>query len=158
MAKGTRDYQTAIQISYVEIEGLDFLTIRPAYGESKRFFGSVSCGASATTELVEVTGRGVVIGAYFRWTAASSWSSIQPIIKCEDVVIFQYAANVLNARKIYDPSLLPLYLIQFDDTDFEYIVGVQPGITFETSFKMEIQNPYGGSISVYYDICFALTP
>lgn len=142
----------------LSVQDLDFLTVRPAYGQVRRGTGSVSITADSTETIATITGKGLVIGGWFRWAGASSEASIAPIIKCDEVVVEQLAANVLNTYQQYPSTANPLYLIKYDDTYFSYIVGICPGLTFETSFEMAANNPYAAAHSIAYHVFYALVP
>ena len=142
----------------LSVQDLDFLTVRPAYGEAVEAHGTEAISASSTETLKTVTGRGVVIGGWFSFGIGQTHKSIECGIKTEGTVVQQEAASVLNGRKHYTPGCQPLYLSLYDDIGFDYCVGISKGLTFETSFDMFVKNPYAFETTVIWFLFYALVP
>lgn len=140
----------------VNAQSLAQLTNRPKYGASESVLGVVQVAASTETDLVEVTGKGMIYGGVVHLTAAASQKHGIPhlYIDGEDISTLSfYTQNIYQVTKGYSN---PFSLLTYDEVKFRYAAAINYGFTFETGFKVTYEEDAGDTPYVVCRAAFAL--
>lgn len=132
--------------------------IRPRFGGAKSIYANVTVVGGAETEIVSVTGRGMLYGGYgllqhdavqhasmFRLYADGNVLSNHSFMTLYNYDLTTENAPTVYLRKIYE--VLPLYM---------YSVGLSYGITFETELKLTYVEVGGYTPRVFANMTYAL--
>lgn len=143
----------------LSVQDLDFLTVRPAYGDTIRSLGTTTISPGNTTSVFSVTGRGILLPSRVDWGGTVSRKKGQVHLFFEDVLVAASDAESLNDTSRYAPYQHPLFLHHYDDVGFTYYVSIAPGLTFETKFEVKCKNAEAaGDIDFDHEIMYALVP
>ena len=133
-----------------------YRTIRQTFGGAKAKTGGVNVDASATTELASVNGKGMIYGGVIYVAEAATQKASVPLLFIDGVQITQTSFEAMRARNVRYENTQPLYLLQFDEINFQYCVGFSRGVTFEKSFKISYQENHGDTPSVAFEVIYAI--
>lgn len=141
MASGTPDY---------------FQTVREVYGASESKIGVVTVTANDDTDLMEVSGKGVIYGGVVHLTSSGLQSSDAPhiIIDGEEISALNFAT--LAFYDIVKGYSNPFSLMVYDEVNFKYAVAINFGFTFESSFKVFYEENNGRTPVVICRAAYAL--
>lgn len=142
----------------ISVQDLDYMTVRPGYGGADGYGAPITVPTAMLTTLKTVTGRGVIYPSYVRWTAAASRRAVETHLYVDGVSLFVHTAEHLYTRQVFAPGRLPLYVIEYDDDNFSYAVGIQSGITFESELSIKAYHSYGADQDVDIGLTYALVP
>jgi len=142
----------------LSVQDLDFLTVRPAYGEVKHLGGITPATKETTTTIYTVSGKGVILSGWMQSLAATTSEMLSYELYIDGLLLIYVSPFWVRTRYHYAPENNPIYLICYDELNFNYIVGVQPKITFETSFQLKVGNPYSVDYDVTWRLYYALVP
>lgn len=144
----------------LSVQDLDFLTVRPAYGEAARLKDSTTITAGSTVSLFIITGRGVILSGDIYWgDAVNNKSSLTIEVQVEDALIFDWTPYRMLTRGLVAPMGGPCYVRQYQEfSGYAYAVGLSPYFTFESKLEVLVANPYGVDESVAWEITYALVP
>lgn len=153
MAHGLPDYYRGVDIAY---QALAQLMVRPTYGAARTAYGSKVVTASAETELCSVIGAGLIYGGVIYLDHTASQRQAKPWLYIDGQNLGQLSLQWLYKWNVLHPTSLPFYLLAYDDAEYKYAVGLSPGFTFESSFKLAYEEFDGATPTVYYSIQYAL--
>lgn len=142
----------------LSVQDLAYQTVRPAYSEAIRSFGNKSITAGDTVSILTVSGQGIIIGGATSWGFGSTGSALILKITTDGTILVSLSGSQLNGRQWYHPGDQPLNLTLYDNDNFDYCASILGGLTFESSFELSAQNPYGYDITVTYHLYHALVP
>lgn len=125
-------------------------------GGAKSALGIVQVKKNDITELVEVTGKGMIYGGVVHLTATATQKSGEVTLTIDDEIISVINFSTLNLYTITQPYAYPLSLVHYDDTAFRYAVAINYGFTFEKNFKVEYTEDQGARPYVVCRVCYAL--
>jgi len=130
--------------------------VRPQYGAGHYLFEFGYMPANTTTLLASVLGTGVTYGgfAYVDYTSTQADSSL--VIYLDDETMGSISFSVLNSRMIDRPEMHSVWKRHYDDTNFLYILGIKPGMTFEKSLKVYYNEEHGTTPFVVVGLIYAL--
>lgn len=141
MARGLPDY---------------FRSVRPRYGAAKSKAVGITVTASAETTLVEESGKGIIYGGVLYFDYTSSQAGAKPWLTVDDKKLGQLPLGFLNRWSVNQPGTFPFYLLHYDESEFEYGLGLTPGYTFESGFKVSYEESNDTTPHVYCSITYAL--
>lgn len=140
-------------------QDLDFLTVRPAYGEAVRLLGNASISLGNTETLVTVNGRGVILGGNIYWTqTAHNDDAVWGLIYCEEALACWEAPKTLLRFNKYRGGDDMMFIGRMEPSTYKYAIGLSPGTTFETKLEIKAQNAAHATLSVYCALRYALVP
>lgn len=143
----------------LSVQDLDFLTVRPAYGQARGVVDSKACPNGQTTTLETFAGRGVMLGGWVKWGAAASQKTVELRVDIDGSEIVSLSAAELYVWGITVPGVTPTFVRLFDDDpEVNYVIAVQSGLTFESTIAFKIDNPSGTEATMYYWLYYALVP
>ena len=142
----------------LSVQDLDFLTVRPAYGQSRHSSGTKTVPSGTLTDLISINGRGVVYGGTISLTSYATRKESVINISIDYVIMQSWEFEELHNVKVYPGISNPLVLCQYDDNNYNYAVFLPLPLTFETQVKISILQSYGVNQDFDYDIVYALVP
>jgi len=143
----------------LSVQDLDFLTVRPAYGEAVRVLGNASIALGNIETLITVTGRGVILGGTIYWVQTSDDpDAIHGHIYCEETLACDDSPEVLHDFNKYRGCDNPMFLARWIPSTYSYGIGLSPGTTFETKLEIKGQNNAHATLTVYAVLYYALVP
>lgn len=153
MASGRPDYFRGVDITY---QTLAQITNRPKYGGALSAGGAEVMPANEELSLALITGKGMIYGGYIWVDYSASQAEGLVSLYVEGTLIL--AIDLLDLKKFcIDRAWAgPFYIMNYDDVDFIYSLGVSYGLTFESSFEFRYTERDGGTPIVYFDIVYAL--
>lgn len=151
---------SGIMKANLSVQDLDFLTVRPAYGEAKRVRGDVAVAIGDTEVLLTVNGRGVILGGEVQWEqTVESAVSVNCQIFTEET---QMAKDDIESLWRYAKRSGvdgPIFLGRYEPTIMRYAICFSPGTTFETKLEIKQQNSsHAATITFYTTLYYALVP
>jgi len=153
MASGLPDYNSAINLA---LQTLSEITNRPKYGAAQRVVGSVAATASTQISLAQVSGKGQIYGGFISSLGTATQVLDYVDIEIDGVVFAGWTLNAIFYWNLMTQSAYPFHILRYDDKDFTYSVGVQPFLTFETSFEIFYEETYGRTPTIAYQISYAV--
>jgi len=96
-------------------------------------------------EMCDIEGPGIILGGILRHTALVTHKLCNILITVDGLLLREANFYTLNSFKATSPWQIIPNLIEFDDTNFVYIVGIPHGITFETQFKIVFNEKIGAA-------------
>ena len=139
-------------------QGLNFLTVRPAYGSDIREGDDKLCNAGAMTDLFEIEGQGVIYSGMIFLTEVDDGTLIKPHIQVDRVDIQNLRFDNLYDLQVFGESKNIISLIRYDTVNGLFACVTTQLITFEEYFTMKIWNDSGANETVYWEFVYALTP
>ena len=150
---------TGVMKANLTTQDLDFLTVRPAYGEAVRVLGNASIALGNIETLIAVTGRGVILGGTIYWTQTSDDpDAIHGHIYTEETLACDDTPEILHRFNKYRGCDNPMYLARYEPSTYKYGIGLSPGTTFETKLEIKGQNNAHLTLTVYAVLNYALVP
>lgn len=153
MAKGAPDYYNVIDI---KLQTIAELTNRPKYGGAQRSAAEKVVSASAETDLVSVSGKGMIYGAIISLDHSSTQKLGTPRLYIDGNKMSDWNFFTLNSFNVVAPYGSAFFLVAYDDVNFIYVALTGYGYTFETSFKLSYFENNGGTPSVRGRAIYAL--
>jgi len=164
MAHGTADYWGVVDAdgvlkSNLAVQDLDFMTVRPAYGQAKREVASdVPCSSGSETQIITISGRGSIYSGGIWWTDIASSDALTVRIY-SDIALLQEARII----DLFDGGhLIPgtgvLFLIHYDPVNCNYVISINTGVTFESSLTLKVYHTLGRELSISGLLYYALVP
>jgi len=136
MPTGAPDYTKRIDIN---IQTLGEVTIRPRYGDFKKIYESVILDAGVWTEIISVSGRGLIYGGYITiWDIGATGSDAMRITIDGETTDAAYFAGLMD-RQLVLPFTNPFYLLQYDENQPQFTVGISRDISFESAVTIEVK-------------------
>lgn len=130
--------------------------VRPVYGGGQRNAGGKLVTASDDTNLLTISGKGMVYGGYVLLDYSSSQVNSIPVIAVDDKKICNITFGTLNKFRMDAPGKYPVVLTIYDEVNFIYGVVFSYGITFETELGLSYIERHGTTPTVNYSIIYAL--
>lgn len=142
------------------VQDLDFLTVRPAYGQAQSKVDSKLCGATATTTLETIPGRGVILGGGVQWGHLhDDLENMELRIDVDGSKLISLSAYELFWWAINKPQMEPIYITRYKPVaPTSFRLEINMGLTFETSIAFKVVNYYASAYDAYYWIYYALVP
>ena len=135
----------------------DFLVeVRSTYGAAKRKQTTVNCLGGVVTPLFTILGKGITYGGYVHLFPGVTHKDDFLDLAADDISLLSTSFKALAALGIISPGNTPYYQTLYDETNFHYCCCFAPGITFETSLKLDYWNVEVGAVLVVYYIYYAL--
>lgn len=153
MASGRPDYTRTIDILY---QSLAQVTNRPKYGGAQLEVGYATVDANGETELINITGKGVIYGGFFRLAHTSTQLNSAPRLYVDGVRVATLDFCDLARYGLVVDSGYSTYLLVLDDVNYIYSAGISRDITFETSLKTTYNEWYGSTPFVWSILYYAL--
>ena len=151
MAKGAQDWVARTDLL---LQTLSELIVRYKYGACQTYQGSGPLWADTTYTLLSVSGKGIIYGGCLH-TDGSSGSELDGIyLELDGVETYAQSIANLFAYAVFNTTQRPVYITKYDMVDYDFGVGIMPGITFETSFKLKYAVA-GASISLFRELYYA---
>ena len=119
------------------------ISVRPSFGgaRSDMYFDNVA--ASAWTILHTIVGNGIIYGGNIIVAGAATQQTDVIAMSVDGTNLGQSIILQLNDWKftgLYDSVVHEIF---FDNVNFVYVIGLMPGITFESSIEILYQETYG---------------
>ena len=110
------------------------------YGTLNRAFNSILSGAGETQDLIEVKGRGILLGGALYSSATAAHDSDIPRLYIDGIEVAGLPFAGLYENGLDSPELYPIFILKFDELIYRYSAGIVAGITFGQSFKLTYEN------------------
>jgi hypothetical protein len=153
MASGLPDWKLALNI---EGQQSGYLTQRPSYGAATlaSFAGNIT--PSDWKTLISITGAGVIYGGFISVDAAQSQSTDSGLIAIDGSNFIGSNFAWVNTRGLTHPLNDILFLQHYDNVNFIYVLGINPGFTFESSVVVQYLEALGNTFAVNCKLYYAL--
>lgn len=147
--------------AFLNVKAQDLAEIinRPKYGAAHGEGADVTVDPGETYTLYNISGKGIVYGGAV-WTPNPPVptgvnqvdSSVTVLADGEGLNAARF--TYLNTLGLFLPTSMVTYLTAYDTTSHIYAVAITPGITFETSLKVQyiennLENPSVGATLLY---------
>lgn len=152
MAHGLPDYYRGIDIAY---QTLTTQVVRPAYGGAQNSRATVAVAANSWTELVSVGGKGICYGGYVHVHYTSPQKNSLVKIEYDGALTASKSFYILNHNNLNNEKCCPIFLLKYDEVNFNHSVGLEYGITFDSSLKLFYKEQHGGTPNVNYNLVYA---
>ncbi len=150
--------ENSVMKANLSVQDLDFLTVRPAYGQARQDSGGELIPSGAPTRLKRVGGRGIIVCGRISWGASATRKDLWVKLEIDDTEVTSRTPNTLNELNIFHPGRSPTFVTRYDDNEFNYGLCINPLLTFESSFEIIIYHNYGTDQNVTFEIMWALVP
>jgi hypothetical protein len=158
MASGSPDWWKKSQIN-ITAQDLDALQIRPYYTETAYISGTKNLDPGETDTLGTISGTGIILGGFystgdFDYHDTSIW-----YIDIDEIAIVNWKLTDLQEYGIDEPRGMPFYLLKDIPAEDRFYIGIQPGMTFESSCVFRVHNSnteLADNFAVY--VWYALIP
>ena len=139
-------------------QSLDFLRVRPVYGQARRVSGSTVVPSGAgRTRLTLIGGRGATIGGYVYWYGGSlAQGAVE--LKCDGAILADIGPYYAWFFNLHRNASYPLYALKCEYINQMYAMGVREGVTFEESFELSAGQSTGGDVSFLWQLMYSLVP
>lgn len=141
MAAGMQDYQKII---------------RPRYGAAKVLAETKPAVALDEVSIGDVSGRGMIYGGAIKVSPLTTQRNSEPILEVDGTRLASANFFTLNYFNYTKEHISALYLMCYDDTNFIYILGVAPGLTFEKGFEVLYNEAHNKTPAVICEVYYAL--
>ena len=141
MASGTPDY---------------FRTVRQIYGAAHTEQNATLVVASVATPILDVSGKGIIYGGALLLDYTSTQKNSYPEIRIDGVELSVLTMIDLMKFSLVKDKSCPFYILHYDEKNFIYTVGIQPGMTFEVSFELIYNENHATTPFVLAWITYAL--
>lgn len=107
------------------------------------------------TTLFEISAQGMVYGGFV--ASANDVSHKDDIVRVtvDNTIVFQLPFSSLINTGQDAPDMTFCRLMRYDDTDFDYGVGIRPNFTFESGFNVAYDNNEADTTWVVSHIFYA---
>lgn len=139
-------------------QGLDFLTVRPAYGGARRKEGDLPIPTDRETEIAEIEGRGIIYGGSIWIHAGDDRKNTSIVIYADGAYLQSGTYGAMFERGLYPGTLNLLVVNEYDPVNFRYSVFFPIPFTFETGISIRLFHEYGVDQNANWDIHYALIP
>lgn len=129
---------------------------RPMYGAAQCAGAAKVVTANVQTQLVLVSGKGVIYGGTLFVIGTSGQRLSIPIIKLDAQQLSWGDFMGLNDISADRERSEPFYLLKYDNVNFIYCVGLSRNLTFETSFETIYDEKHGTTPIVSCRVVYAL--
>jgi len=129
---------------------------RPKYGACTPAVGAVACPADVTTGIVDVEGKGVIYGGFLNLQAAAAITATTIKITIDDTVVEETQPYLLWDYQLLSPWSRLFYLLRYTDAKTNITLGLSPGITFESSFTIDLVEGDSQQVDVENGVFYAL--
>ncbi len=146
---------TGVMKANISVQDLAELIMRPKYGAGTAGDIQVVCSAGTTTTLLTVNAKGMIYWGHLYAPGAVDHQTDQPILYLDESLISSQSFGTLRARRITKPHEGSMYTILFDDTLYDYGVGIGPQHTFESKVELKYNNKSAESITVFGGLIYA---
>jgi len=155
MPRGYPDWTSPIDIVYQTIS--EVIT-KPAYGCARRIFGAQDIPAWNRPFLFTISGCGIIYGGFIEEKASTDQSVDELFIHIDGQVLFNSTWDGLEDRNLNTCWDAFFYIKKFYETagSYHYVAGCSHGITFDTSFAIQVYNNTVNDTWVRWDIMYAL--
>lgn len=130
--------------------------VRPVHGAIRHYSGSTIMIPDTPYRLINIEGKGIIYGGtmYADDTASSANSGFYAVVDGQTLFTQSFASMLMLG--VHTPLTHPMYLICFDETNYLYVVGLFPNITFEESFQIWFDEQHTRSPVATRDIMYSL--
>jgi len=153
MAQGFEDWQTQVNISGQLIRPL---LARTYLGYPIELYSSFDYGIGGSDYLINIYSPGITLGGYIEIRGTLSRKNDTFVIYSDGHVSTIWSAFKLNEYGIITPDVTFLYQIKYDDTNFLYIIGIKPGLVFDSGFKILFNELTGVAITIKCVVVYGL--
>jgi hypothetical protein len=148
-----------VMMANLSAQDLDFLRVRPVYGQARALINNPLLVETATWEtLADISGQGATNSGNIYWDSADPTQGNSLKLTVDGTVIFYEDIMDMNTFKLGVDWAAPFKLLLYDTTNNIYSIAIAPNYTFETSYKLELYNISLPTISVYRWIYYSLVP
>lgn len=141
MAAGTPDYTKQI---------------REQFGSGTHMTGQLMVTPSDLTELVTITGKGVIYGGLIYLDHLSTQKDSKPIILIDGATIISFSYWEMLKLGLFDTKMYPMSISTYDEDDFAYTACLANGIKFEKEIMLAYSEMSGATPTVYWSLIYAL--
>jgi len=130
--------------------------VRPTYGaaDSKHVMKTVA--VHAVTSMTKVEGAGMVYGGLVLSVPYESAQNDVVIIAIDGEELTNTSFRGMYEAAVTQRRMWPIYLMLFDNIDFNYCVGISDGMTFEESVEVKYKEVDGHQKNVECYLVYAL--
>lgn len=147
-----------VMLANLSAQDLDFLTVRPAYGQARLESNTTMCPTGVNTRIGYKAGQGCLYSTLISWSGSATRKAVSISVLCDGSSLEDQTIEQLMDLGLYAQSNHIEFPIKYDDTNFSYVMGVKPGLTFESSIEFKALQSYGSDVEVTCKFVYALTP
>jgi len=144
------------RLTLAQLEGVDHHNMRPKYGAADSAEGNPVVPSNLETELVSVSGKGMIYGGCIYMDYTSTQKNSRAKIYVDGTCIANMSFGDMYLHSIEHERSYPFYLLRQDEVKFIYSVGLSGNITFEDSFMLTYHEWHGTTPQVFYQVIYAL--
>jgi len=152
MPTGAPDYVKRIDVS---IQTLGEITSRPRYGDFKTAFATTFPTGGQWNTLVNVSGKGILYGGRILLYASAASEDDRVRITIDGETSDEISPEHLMEYQITRPYLGCFYLVQFDENQPQYVIGLCPDISYENNLLLEVW-PISSGVTCHYEVYYGL--
>lgn len=140
MTSGFKDWETQVNISGQELSAV---LARTYLGYSSESSSTKAVGVGETIDILELSTSGIVLGGYIEISGGESRISDEFSLGLDYHSSKQWKLTTLLGLSITVPGVSHMYLIKYDNINFDYVVGFSPGRVFDESLIVRYVNCTG---------------
>ncbi len=130
--------------------------VRPRYGGAITTSGITGVDASKITDLVLVTGKGIMYGGSMWLEHTSTQNNSLPWLVVDKSTLSNISFLRLRSYGIDRSRTIPLSLNTYDEVNFIYSVGISYGYTFEDALSISYDEKHGTTPTIHWRLIYAL--
>ena len=132
------------------------ISVRPSLGAAQREIYLLNAVASDTRQCAIIHGNGILYGGHVasQGIATQKTDTYNLYIDGNRIAHTQFEFH--NEAHINKEHSSPLYELQYDDVNFLYVLGIMPGITFESSFEIRYTEAPGRTPVLLGEIIYTI--
>ncbi len=158
LGSGAADYHKPIAIGPDSMLVNGFLEVRPKNGIPNGVFNTFLATANATVSVISITGKGILYGGRAGSGGVGSQKTDIYYLYIDGNLIGGAEFRTHDAWNLTSLYCSPFHILKYDDVFFEYMLGIIPGITFESSFEVFYEEKNGRTPSISVEVIYALMP
>jgi len=152
MPTGAPDYVKRIDVN---IQTLGEVTIRPRYGDFKTDFETTFPLPGIWNTLVNISGKGILYGGNVKLFGIGASMDDRVRLTVDGETSDEATPESLREYQITRPYLECFYLVQYDERQPQYVLGLCHDISFENSLVLEVR-PLTTEVTCDYELYYGL--
>lgn len=154
MASGFKDYQTQVNISG---QALRPVLARAYLGRPLEVTSQNVFQPGETKNVMLLEDAGITLGGLIELRGSVSRKIDTFSISIDNRSSKQWSASTLLEFQNFKIGLSYLHLLKYDDVNFVYLIGIMPGLVFDTSFRIAFNEVTGSTVTVKALLDYGLT-
>ncbi len=135
----------------------DFLVeTRYTFGTARWAQGVRNCIAGDVSTFATIEGKGITLGGFIKCSPDETHNGDYVYLLLDGRLISSHPFFDLIRYNLTTPGYAPIFIRDYDETNFRYGLCISSGLTFETELKVQYRNFTADSYLVSYHIYYAL--